>query len=244
MNVGRTMNDNGGKDDDEEEFFEKFKKAFLENFIANAIPFNKLPILADVSDLFLSFTGNGYVSSDNLSTAFITQIAEAAATWSEVLGEEWGGDKTSKTYYNAIYQTAKAISSVSGVSVSGAMREAVALWNNTFGEYDVTLKIRLYEMTQAEIRAEMYEAKVSGNERVYKRLLEDFENQAEIDAAIRKALREHDPRIREAAEASLNGDDSLVAKTTKEIASEWNLDADLVKNAIKAEKKAIKQASE
>lgn len=129
------------RDDDDEEFFEKFMGAFGKNFVSNIIPFNKLPIISDIADLILSQFDMGYLSSDNLSTTWITQIADALSTWSAVLG----GKNTTKTVYNAIYKTAKAISAVTGVSVSGAMREVVAVWNNIAGALDEDLKIKMYE---------------------------------------------------------------------------------------------------
>ena len=177
------------RDDEDEEFDEKFKSAFVENLITNIIPVNKLPILSDIADTILSFFGMGYASSDNMATTWLTQIADAVKVWSEVLGEKLGGEDTSKTVYNAIYKTAKALSSVTGISVSGAMREVVALWNNTAGEYDSTLKLRMYESSNDELGNELYEAILEGNDRQADSLRDEFEDEDSANSALRKAIR-------------------------------------------------------
>ena len=223
------------RDDDDEEFGEKFLEAFKENLITNIVPFNKLPIISDIADLILSRFGIGFVSSDNMATSWITQAADALDVWSEVLGEEFGGEETSKTIYNAIYKTAKAISSLTGVSVSGAMREVVTLWNNTAGAYDSTLKIRTYEPTNAELGQELYEAIVEGDDRQTESLEAQFDDQKAIDFAIRKALRENDPRIKEAAQADVDGDVSEYHRIVDEILDEGYFSEENIKAAIKSE---------
>ena len=234
------------RDDDEEKFREKFGEAFGENLITNLIPFNKIPIISDIADLLLSFFGIGFVSSDNLSTSWLTQAANAVKTWSEVLGEEFGDKEdenykeTSKTVYNAIYQTAKVISSMTGVSVSGAMREVVALWNNTAGAIDPTLKIRQYDLTGEEKRKALYEAITSGDEKQIAWLEAMFDDEKAITTAIRKALRENDPRIKEAAEAVINGKGAEYVRLLNEIVNEGNFERKIVTGAIAAEVEKLK----
>ena len=219
------------RDDDEEKFLKKFGEAFGENLITNLIPFNKIPIISDFAELLLSFFGIGFVSSDNLATAWVTQAATAVKTWSEVLGEE----ETSKTVYNAIYQTAKVISSVTGVSISGAMREVVAMWNNTAGAVDPSLKIRQYELTGEESRKALYKAILSGDKKQIESLEAEYENQSDINTAIRAALRENDPRIKEAAKAVIEGDFGEYDRLRNEIVGEGNFSEKNIKAAIAAE---------
>ena len=220
------------RDDDEEKFIEKFGEAFGENLVTNLIPFNKIPIISDFADLLLSFFGVGFVSSDNLSTSWMTQVANAVKTWSEVLGEELDGEETSKTVYNAIYQTAKAISSMTGVSVSGAMREVVALWNNTAGAYDPTLKISQYDLTNAELGNELYEAMLSGEEKQVEKLKDKFDDDKAITSAIRKALRENDSRVKKAAKALSEGNIREYERILNEIVGEGHFIMEDVKAAI------------
>jgi hypothetical protein len=205
---------------------------------------NKLPIISDIAELILSLFGIGFVSSDNMATYWITQIADALYVWAEVLGEEFGGKETSKTMYNAIYKTTKAISSLTGISISGAMREVVTLWNNTAGAYDSTLKIRSYESTNAELGQELYEAIVEGDNRQAESLKAQFDDSKAIESALRKALRENDPRIKEAAEASYNGNTSEYSRIFDEIVAEGNFDLEDIKKAIGSEVNVLEDADE
>lgn len=135
------------RDDDDEEFLDKFGEAFLENAITDIVPFNKLPIIADVTKWVLSLFDVGYFSSDRLDAAWLTQIASAFDSWKKVLD----GSSSSTTYYDAIYKTAKAIAYATGLPVSGALREVITLWNNTAGAADPYLKVRDYESSSTHI---------------------------------------------------------------------------------------------
>ena len=133
------------RDDDDEEFITKFGEAFTENVISDLNPFNKIPIIADVSDLILSWFGIGFSSSNSLYLQSIDEAKNAFDTWSKVINGEDG-----KTVYAGIYSTTKLLSYITGVSASGAMREVVTLWNNTAGAADPYLKIRTYESSATD----------------------------------------------------------------------------------------------
>ena len=133
------------RDDDDEEFEEKFSEAFKENAISDINPFNKIPIIADVSDLILSWFGIGFSSSNSLYLQAIDEASNAFETWSKVINGEDG-----KTVYAGIYSTTKVFSYITGTSASGLMREVVTLWNNTAGASDPYLKIRTYETSATD----------------------------------------------------------------------------------------------
>ena len=133
------------RDDEDEEFMTKFGKAFAENAISDLNPFNKIPIIADVSDLILSWFGVGFSNSNSLYLQAINEASNAFETWSKVINGEDG-----KTVYSGIYSTTKLLSYITGVSASGLMREVVTLWNNTAGAADPYLKIRTYETSATD----------------------------------------------------------------------------------------------
>ena len=133
------------RDDDEEEFKDKFGEAFKENAISDINPFNKIPIIADFSDLIMSWFGIGFSSSNSLYLQAIDEASNAFDTWSKVINGEDG-----KTVYSGIYSTTKLLSYITGVSGSGAMREVVTLWNNTAGAANPYLKIRTYESSATD----------------------------------------------------------------------------------------------
>ena len=133
------------RDDDDEEFLNKFGEAMSQNLVSDIIVFNKIPIISDMIDGLLSLFGIGYFSSDRLDMTWQTDIVKALESWVKVLGEEFGVKDTSVTTYKALYDTVKALSSTTGVSFSGLLREIVTLWNNTAGAADPDLKIKKYD---------------------------------------------------------------------------------------------------
>ena len=225
------------RDDDDEEYAEKFLEAFKENAISDLNPLNKIPIISDMVEWIMSRFGIGYFSSDNLTTTWLSQAANAYDAWAEVLGKE----NTSKTVYNAIYNTTRALSSVSGIAIAGLMREAVALWNNTAGAYDSTLKVKTYKNTKTQTGKLLYDAIISGDKRQAESLKAQFENEDAVNKALVKALRENDPRIKKAAEARLNGDMTLYKQVALEIKGEGHFSQDIIVTAINNEMNALKK---
>ena len=228
------------RDDDDEEFAEKFGEAFTENAISNIVPFNKIPIISDIADLILAQFDIGYFSSDRLDTTWLTQANNALKAWKDVLGEE----DSSTTVYNALYKTVRAFSSMTGVAWNGLMREIVTLWNNTAGVADPTLKISNYDRTNEELGNLLYEAILNGEYDKEQSIRGQFDDEDDIDSALKKALRTNDPRIREAAQAYYEGDIGTYDAIAREIIGEGNFDEAIVKGAIKSEVSAIKREQE
>ena len=221
------------RDDEDEEFWKKYLSAFTENMVLDLVPFNKIPIVSDVFEAVLAMFNVGFYSSDKMSTTWLTQAVSAVDAWKTVLN---GGSST--TTYNALYKTIRAISSFHGVAYSGVMRECVALWNNTAGVYDSTLKIRQYDLSKADLGTELYEAIISGDSRQADSLKAQFEDSKSQSSAIRKALRENDPRINEAAQAQIDGDPSERVRIARQIIADGFLQDDVVA-AINAEINAL-----
>ena len=98
-----------------------------------------------------------------------------------------------------------------------------------------SLKVVTYEATQTERRNALYKAITSGDTQEAERIMAEYEEQKDIDAALRKALRENDPRIREAAEAVMNGKGADYARILNEIAKEGKFARAIIAGAIGAE---------
>lgn len=173
------------RDDEDEEFSDKFVSAFTENLVLDLVPFNKIPIISDAFEAALAMFDVGFYSSDRMSTTWLTQAVAAVDAWKDVLG-----GKSSVTAYSALYKTMRAISSCCGVSLSGVMREGVALWNNTAGSYDVTWKILTYDRSKAEKGELLLDALMDGNDRQADSLKAQFADEAEYQNALRGAIKE------------------------------------------------------
>jgi hypothetical protein len=82
---------------------------------------------------------------------------------------------------------------------------------------------------------QLYEAYMSGDKAQIARVESRYKDQSSIASAIRKALRENDPRILEAAQAVVSGNAVERARIAREIEAEGNFKLQDIQAAINAE---------
>lgn len=170
------------RDSDDDDYLDKVWKAFggekpetVKDGILNVIfglngnlagdinPIGKVPYLRDVVSIL-----GGY-SNGRMDTEAVANLKKAVDIWDEVIRLQTGDlDKATKTTYygnmttyGMIYPTAKALSQLTGLPGSAAMREIVTVWNSTVGAAWPNLKQRTYEDKQLREAWEKY-GKASG----------------------------------------------------------------------------------
>ena len=170
------------RDSDDDDYLDKVWKAFggekpetVKDGILNVIfglngnlagdinPIGKVPYLRDVVSIL-----GGY-SNGRMDTEAVANLKKAVDIWDEVIRLQTGDlDKATKTTYygnmttyGMIYPTAKALSQLTGLPGSAAMREIVTVWNSTVGAAWPNLKWRTYENKQLREAWEKY-GKASG----------------------------------------------------------------------------------
>lgn len=170
------------RDSDDDDYLDKVWKAFggekpetVKDGILNVIfglngnlagdinPIGKVPYLRDVVSIL-----GGY-SNGRMDTEAVANLKKAIDIWAEVIRLQTGDlDKATKTTYygnmttyGMIYPTAKALSQLTGLPGSAAMREIVTVWNTTVGAAWPNLKQRTYENKQLREAWEKY-GKASG----------------------------------------------------------------------------------
>ena len=170
------------RDSDDDDYLDKVWKAFggekpetVKDGILNVIfglngnlagdinPIGKVPYLRDVVSIL-----GGY-SNGRMDTEAVANLKKAVDIWDEVIRLQTGDlDKATKTTYygnmttyGMIYPTAKALSQLTGLPGSAAMREIVTVWNSTVGAAWPNLKRRTYENKQLREAWEKY-GKASG----------------------------------------------------------------------------------
>ena len=154
------------RDSDDDDYLDKVWKAFggekpetVKDGVLNVIfglngnlagdinPIGKVPYLRDVVSIL-----GGY-SNGRMDTEAAANLKKAVDIWDEVIRLQTGDlDKATKTTYygnmttyGMIYPTAKALSQLTGLPGSAAMREIVTAWNSTVGAVWPNLKQRTYE---------------------------------------------------------------------------------------------------
>jgi hypothetical protein len=85
----------------------------------------------------------------------------------------------------------------------------------------------------------LYDAIIKGDKAYEERLKNGYKSDSAYDPAIRKALRENDPRIKEAAEAKMGGDYDEYERIAEEIEREGHFSKVDIKAAIKSEVNAL-----
>ena len=234
------------RDDDEyEEYGEKYADAFLGNLVDELSPLNKLPIINQGWELLKAlFAAGGFSDLDlygQVANLPFADIADQLIKSVQIFTDKIMGENTNYTWYAGIHKLLQAASGVSGLPMATATREFVSVWNNTVASFAPSLRIVTYEATQTETRNALYKAILSGDEKEIARIEAKYDEQKDIDAALRKALRENDPRIREAAEAADTGKGAVYAKLVNEIVKEGHFERRIIVGAIAAELDRIKE---
>lgn len=224
-----------GRDDDEEKTYtEKYISTLTEELLDS---FNPLTLVPFVKDIVSIVQGYDIERSD---MAVITDLINA---WNNL-------DSDNRSVYRKVEDFGGAIASIFGLPVKNVMRDVRGMYNTVTsffsGEKTTGAGIgsAIEEAVTGKEKAngqQLYEAMVKGDSAQIERIKGRFEDQKAIDAAIRKALRENDPRIKEAAEAYLEGDYAAYNSLRAEIVSEGIFSNQLVTDALKAEYNYLKK---
>lgn len=218
-----------GRDDDEDEtYWEKYIGSLTAEIkdsfnLASYIPF--------VKDIVSIVQGYDVERSD------ISVISDLWKAWNQL-----SSDKLST--YRKVENFAGSIAQLFGLPVRNIMRDARGLYQtvNSFMNGQKTteagvkyaIKGALTNQTVSDGQ-QLYEAMLNDDEAHAARVRSRFKDQKAVDSAIRKALRENDPRIHEAAVARYNGDISEYTRIAKEIIAEGHFSQDYVVSAISTE---------
>ena len=245
------------RDDDEDEtFIEKYFQAFTSGMIDDINPMSYYPFFKDVYSMF-----QGY-DVERTDMSVIGDIRDATKQVLKYMTEdtsEMDDDelaKHNKNLWGALGSLLDAGCSMFGVPVKNVRRDVNGLINafNTVGEdisgeRDNTWRsfwdkvgsavkdtIPVYALVAKDKPKsdKLYEAIISGDDTYLERLKGTYKDDDAYHTAVRKALRDNDPRIKEAAQAHVNGDPSERVRITKLIKAD-GFDQDDVVAAINTE---------
>lgn len=155
-------------DDDDETAIDKFLQAFLGegdtwykqvidgNLFQDVILTGKIPYAKDIWSLL-----QGYGLS-NMAFGGIENLMKVFGIWQETIQIATGElDKATETTYwgnmttvGKIYKTLQAFSQISGLPISGGMRDAMAIWNVTVGSIVPYWKIKTYDRNHLTAKQE------------------------------------------------------------------------------------------
>lgn len=141
-------------------FSDAVKGFFGGNLMDDLLVHNKLPI---IKDFFATLTGGS--ATGRMDTEWMNNVVKALNIWKESiwLAAGWQEEPTKVTYsgnmttWGKLYATLRAASQLSGLPVGNGMRDAVALWNSSVGEFAPGMKIQTYD--PGEEKSIMYAVK-------------------------------------------------------------------------------------
>jgi hypothetical protein len=104
------------RDDDDDEYWDKYLKKFVDNFGSNIVPVNWYPILKDLMSLI-----EGY-EIERTDMSIVSDFVKAIKSLSSTKASMW--DK--------VENFVGAVSSLFGLPVKNIMRDLKAIWNTFF----------------------------------------------------------------------------------------------------------------
>ena len=221
-------------DDEDESYIEKYFEAFSGDLKDNLNPLTLIPVVKDVVSIF-----KGY-DVERMDMALFSDLKNAIDAF----------DSDSKTEYEKWSGLVGAISAFFGVPIKNVERDVRGFINTmiSFFNGEKTTGAGIWNSIQEgwigkdiSKTNQLYEAYLNDDQEQIKRVEGRFKDQSDIDAALRKALRENDPRIREAAQAVIDGNHAERIRITKEIKAEGHFKQDIIVAAINAELNAMRR---
>lgn len=226
-----------GRDDDEDEtYVEKYIGTLTGEILDSLNPAGYIPFIKDIMSIV-----QGY----DVERSDMAVISDLWNAWQNL-------SKDNVSVYRKVEGFAGSISQIFGLPVKNIMRDVRGIYQTvmSFVNGQQTTKAGIGYAVKSALpkwvgggdvsnQNQLYEAYLSGDKAQIARVEGRYEDQSAINSAIRKALRENDPRIHEAAEARAKGDISGYTRIAKEIIAEGHFSQDNVVAAINAEINAM-----
>ena len=252
-------------DDDDETFLEKYFQSFTSGMIDDINPMSYYPFLKDVYSLF-----QGY-DVERADMSVIADIRDALKKTVNLLGKdtsEMNDDELAEHYkqVNEVFMgLLDAGCSAFGVPVKNVRRDVNGIinawqtvsedisgernttWNSFWDKVGAAAKdtIPIYAWTKDKPKADkLYDAIISGDKAYLARIKSGYKTDDAYQSAVRKALRENDSRIHDAAQAKYDGNTNEYKRIFREIQKEGNFSFDDIMSAINSEENAIKNKVE
>ena len=243
-------------DDEDESFLEKYISSFAVEMVDSLNPLTYIPF---VKDLWSIAQGYDVERADMaLWSKLISNMnnIEKLRTKDTSNMSEEALDEHNKKLRDAYLGMLDYMSALLGLPVKNIRRDMNAAVNvikmmgkdidttwgslvdKTWDSVNNTLPVFIRKPAETT-QDKLYKAIVSGDKVYAERLMGTYKNQNAVDSALRKALRDNDPRIREAAIAWNAGNHAEYMKIAKSVIAEKNFSQDNIVKAITSEADAL-----
>ena len=243
------------RDDDEDEtYIEKYIEALSSGLFNDFIPFNYIPIARDVWSL-----AQGY----DVERADMAIVADAIDAIYGV-SKNWLADKDSMTeeqleefdkkVIEANWKLAESLAAFAGIPVKNIRREingfmdhariasenaGKTTWSSAWDKVRDGVIDSIPFMSSKPKTDKLYEAMIAGDKAYVERIKGSYNTESAYQSAVRKALRENDSRIHDAAMARYEGRTEDYKRIFREIQAEGIFSFDDIMSAVNSEENKI-----
>jgi hypothetical protein len=232
------------RDDDEEKTYGEKYVASVAMEAAEAVnPLEYLPYFRDIMSIV---KGYEIERTDMTLISNLFQQVELLTSSKRTVGEKMLG-------------VSGAVSAFFGIPMTNLTRDAKGIVNTFMGGVDTErgtakgMSAALKEEfsgifglfdEQTKNEYQLYQAYVRGDTAHYDRVKARYKSESAAEQALRQALRDHEPRISQAAEARLSGDLAVYESIVDQIESEGIFDRNIVIRAVNNEVSELKRSAE
>jgi hypothetical protein len=219
-------------DEEDESWTERWMRNFGESLSSDLNPLNMFPYLRDIVSIYEGWDVErpDMTLIANLVTSS-KRLLEDGATWEETFA--FAGD----------------VANAFGIPAKNVVKDIKGIINLIEDHFDSIETEDAWEAFGKGWSGDsdtdaLYEAIMDGDESAIEYYKKSYDSESDYNSAIRKALRDNDPRIKEAAQADIDGDIAEYYRIVNEILAEGNFSEENIKAAIKAEINALTEDEE
>ena len=245
------------RDDDEDKtWWEKYLSSVAVEMLDGINPITYYPLLRDIWSISQGYDVER--ADMSLISDFVTaaqKVTQAVQKLQEATEENQ--DTVMEALKDSLWDLVDSIGSLFGLPVKNIRRDYEGVQNlietistDLAGRETTDLSLRdsvlsdlmrsipFGDLFYSKSRHDkLYEALISGDDEYAQRLKDGYDSDSSYESAMRKALREHDPRIKEMADAYYEGDYQRLEDLSYEIEAEGVFEFDTIKAAYEAEKR-------
>ena len=130
--VFASLMDAARDDDEEKSYGEKYWSELVTNIAQEIVPFNLVPLVKDVWTFALALMRGDYYNSSRMEFEVFSRMQRAVKAIGKIFDE-------GEVSYENIHKILQALSSATGLPISNALRDVIALWNAIIGSIDKNL---------------------------------------------------------------------------------------------------------
>lgn len=248
------------RDDDEDEtYIEKYITAVTGGLIDDFLPMNYVPVVRDVWSKVRGF------DIERPDMAIITDVYDAYQALEKAKDKDTEGmteedlAEMDKKVTDASWKLVGSVAAFFGIPVKNVYREVDGIINQiriASKNAGMTTPESLLDKVKEEIADtipfgaketktdKLYGAIVGGDAKYIERIKGTYKTEDSYQSAVRKALRENDPRIHEAAQARIDGNTEEYKRIFREVQKEGKFIFDDIMSAINSEESKIRKGTE